>query len=111
MRDLLESNPGFQSRLKEYLYFDDYNDNDMCTIFRAMAKSKGYSLDLGAEQNLLQRIQNERPLPSFGNARTARSILDEAMEKHAYHFIALRLPEDQRYVISARDLDVQPKII
>lgn len=111
MRDLLESNPGFQSRLKEYLYFEDYNDNDMCTIFRAMAKSKGYTLDLGAEQNLLVRIQNERPLPSFGNARTARSILDEAMERHAYHFIAHKLPEEQRYVISARDLSTEPKII
>lgn len=111
MRDLLESNPGFQSRLKEYLYFEDYDDNDMCTIFRAMATSKGYTLDHGAEQNLLQRIQNERPLPSFGNARTARSILDEAMERHAYHFIAHKLSEDQRYVISARDLDVNPKII
>lgn len=111
MRDLLESNPGFQSRLKEYLYFDDYDDNDMCTIFRSMAKSKGYSLDLGAEQNLLVRVQRERPLPSFGNARTARSILDEAMERHAYHFISLKLPDDQRYVISARDLSTEPKII
>lgn len=111
MRDLLESNPGFQSRLKEYLYFEDYNDNDMCTIFRSMAKSKGYTLDLGAEQNLLVRIQNERPLPSFGNARTARSILDEAMERHAYHFIAHKLPEEQRYVISAKDLSTEPKII
>lgn len=111
MRDLLESNPGFQSRLKEYLYFEDYDDNDMCTIFHAMAKAKGYTLDLGAKQNLLQRIQNERPLPSFGNARTARSILDEAMERHAYHFIAHKLPDDQRYVLSAKDLDVTPKII
>lgn len=111
MRDLLESNPGFQSRLKEYLYFDDYDDNDMCTIFRAMAKEKGYTLDLGAEQNVLQRIQHERPLPSFGNARTARSILDEAMEKHAYHFISQKLPDEQRYVLSAQDVSVTPHVI
>lgn len=111
MRMLLEANPGFQSRLKEYLYFEDYDDNDMCAIFRMMAQQKGYTLDLGAEQNLLQRIQNERPLPSFGNARTARSILDEAMEKHAYHFIAHKLPEEQRYVLSAKDLSVHPHVI
>lgn len=111
MRDLLESNPGFQSRLKEYLYFDDYNDNDMCTIFKMMAEEKGYKLTYDAEQNLLARIQNERPLPSFGNARTARSILDEAMEKHAYNFIAHKLPEDQRYIISADDLSVTPHVI
>lgn len=111
MRMLLEANPGFQSRLKEYLYFEDYDDNDMCAIFRMMAQQKGYTLDLGAEQNLLQRIQNERPLPSFGNARTARSILDEAMEKHAYHFIAHKLPEEQRYVLSAKDLSVNPHVI
>lgn len=111
MRELLESNPGFQSRIKEYLYFDDYDDTEMCTIFRAMAKNKGYSLDSGAEQNLITRIQNERPLSSFGNARTARSILDEAMEKHAYHFIAQKLPEEQRYVLSAQDISIHPHII
>lgn len=111
MRALLRSNPGFQSRIKEYLYFEDYNDQDMCTIFKAMAKSKGYELDFGAEQNLIQRIQNERPLRSFGNARTARSILDEALEKHAYHFIAHRLPEEQRHVILAQDIETRPRTI
>lgn len=111
MRDLLESNPGFQSRIKEFLFFEDYSDEEMVTIFTMMAKTKGYTLDFGAKEKLIQRIQAERPLASFGNARTARSILDEAIEKHAYHCISQKLPEEQRYVIGVMDVSTEPRVI
>ena len=111
MRDLLESNPGFQSRIKEFLFFEDYSDEEMVTIFTMMAKTKGYTLDFNAKQKLLQRIQAERPLASFGNARTARSILDEAIEKHAYHCISQKLPDEQRYVIGVMDIAAEPRVI
>lgn len=111
MRDLLESNPGFQSRIKEFLFFEDYSNEEMVTIFTTMAKTKGYTLDFGAKEKLMQRIQTERPLPSFGNARTARSILDEAIEKHAYNYISQKLPEEQRYVIGVMDISTEPRVI
>lgn len=111
MRELLNANPGFQSRLKEYLYFEEYNDYDMLTIFRTMAQHKGYTVSNGAEQNALVRIQAERKLSSFGNARTARSILDEAIEKHAYHCIKLKLPDEQRYELQAEDVSTAPRSI
>ncbi len=111
MRELLNANPGFQSRLKEYLYFEEYNDQDMLTIFRTMAQHKGYTVSTGAEQNALVRIQAERKLSSFGNARTARSILDEAIEKHAYHCIKFKLPDEQRYELQAEDVSTAPRSI
>lgn len=111
MRQLLEANPGFESRLKEYLYFDDYSDDEMVTIFKHMAGSKGYSLDNTGEINLRKRIIAERPLKSFGNARTARSILDEAIEKHAYNFISQHWADNKRYVLCAEDISVEPRTI
>ncbi len=111
MRMLLEANPGFESRIKEYLFFEDYNDDEMIQIFKMMAAQKGYSLDAIGEQVLKQRILAERPLQSFGNARTARSILDEAMEKHAYHVVTHKLPENMRYVITSLDISPIPRTI
>jgi ATP-dependent Clp protease ATP-binding subunit ClpA len=111
MRDLLNANPGFQSRLKEYLYFESYNDEDMLTIFKTMAKSRGYEISSQAIEPFTQRVQAERALPSFGNARTARSILDEAIEKHAYRCIKQQLPQDQRYLIDAPDINPKPNAI
>lgn len=111
MRMLLEANPGFESRIKEYLFFEDYNDDEMIQIFKMMAAQKGYSLDAIGEQVLKQRILAERPLQSFGNARTARSILDEAMEKHAYHVVTHKLPDNMRYVITSLDISPIPRTI
>jgi DNA polymerase III delta prime subunit len=111
MRELLNANPGFQSRLKEYLYFEEYNDQDMLTIFRTMASHKGYTVTSDAEQNVVLRIQAERRKTSFGNARTARSILEEAIEKHAYHYIKNHLPESQRYELHPEDISVTPRTI
>ena len=38
MKQLIKSNPGFESRIKEYLVFPDYNDFEMREIFTLMAR-------------------------------------------------------------------------
>lgn len=111
MRVLLESNPGFESRIKEYLYFEDYTDDEMEQIFVHMARTLGYEVDSMGLANFRARLASERPLKSFGNARTARSILDESIERHAYNFISRRLDEVSRYKLSAEDISIYPKTI
>lgn len=104
MQALLRMNPGFSSRIKEYLDFPDYDDESMRQIFTLMAKSDGFTVDPKAYEAFDIRVDRERNTMSFGNGRTARNILDEARNAHALNFIEKHLPESQRYVISYDDI-------
>ena len=104
MKMLLDTNPGFESRIKEYLDFPDYDDMEMVEIFTYMAKEHEYTVSEDAINSLLIRIGKERELRSFGNARTARNILDESLDKHALNFIDKKLAEDDRYRLRGIDI-------
>jgi stage V sporulation protein K len=86
MKRLLLSNEGFSSRIKEYLEFADYSTEEMKQIFEAMAHSSGFVVSKEALDNFEVRCNRERDLPSFGNGRTARNILDEVIDKHALNY-------------------------
>lgn len=109
MKMLLDLNPGFESRIKEYLDFPDYNDDEIAEIFSSMAQSEGYSVSEDALCNLMDRIEKERNLRSFGNARTARNILDEALDKHALNYIDRKISQDDKYRLRGADISVNLK--
>lgn len=109
MRQLLEYNPGFASRVKEYLTFPDYNAREMEEIFALMAKSKGFEVDSAAYPNFDTRVASERQLRSFGNARTARNILEETLDRHARNYMEGKLTESQEYLIIADDVSPEVK--
>lgn len=104
MKMLLEANPGFESRIKEYLDFPDYDDTEMVEIFTAMAKEQDYSMSEDAVNSFLIRIEKERALRSFGNARTARNILDESLDKHALNFLEQKLEPGDKFRIRGIDI-------
>lgn len=80
---LLDSNPGFKSRIKDYFTFMDYNDEELLDIFVNMAEDHGFDISSQAVDALMVRIKKERKSPTFGNARTMRTILDECIDNHA----------------------------
>lgn len=86
IKRLLDSNEGFKSRIKEYLEFSDYNTDEMKQIFEAMAHSKGFAVSGEALDNFEIRCERERKLSSFGNGRTARSVLEETLDRHAVNY-------------------------
>ena len=86
IKRLLDSNEGFKSRIKEYLEFSDYNTDEMKQIFESMAHSKGFAVSAEAMDNFEIRCERERKLSSFGNGRTARSILEETIDRHAVNY-------------------------
>lgn len=104
MNALLDANPGFSSRIKEYLYFPDYNAQEMRDIFRVMAKSEGYDIDEGVWAPYDTRIEKERRLRSFGNARTARNVLGETIDRHSLNYVNGIVPKDRKYVLCREDV-------
>ena len=83
MAMLLESNPGFRSRIRDYLEFPDYTTDEAVQIFTGMAKGEGLSVSSGALEKFKKRYEKEAKKEDFANARTVRNILDEAISAYA----------------------------
>ncbi len=80
MNDFIESNPGLKSRVKHYFHFDDYTPNELLEIALYAAEKKKVELEKDALEHLekeLTRAFRKRD-KTFGNARLAHSIVDEA---------------------------------
>lgn len=104
MRRLLEANPGFESRIKEYLDFPDYSEEELDSIFSIMAWQQGFKVSLKAYDAFHERMARERKSISFGNARTVRNVLDEVIDKHALNFVKGAIPPTARYMICEQDV-------
>lgn len=104
MQILLNDNPGFESRIKEYLDFPDYTAQEMREIFTMMAKENGFSVSPKALEAFDERVEKERQLRSFGNARTARNILDESIDRHSLNYVEGKLDRKERYCLCGIDV-------
>lgn len=107
MRRLLSANPGFDSRIKEYLDFPDYTDEEMKEIFVGMAKENGFSVADDALDAFGERISKERRLRSFGNARTARNILDESIDRHSLNYVNGDLDKKDKFRLRGIDISTE----
>lgn len=103
MKLLIAKNPGFESRIKDYLYFPDFTDGEMRDILVYMAKKNNFVVDPTAFTEFDKVVMKERMSFSFGNARTVRNILDKALDKHALNLVTGKLSEDKRHVLCAED--------
>jgi stage V sporulation protein K len=83
MQKFLTSNPGLPSRFTKTIQFGGYEVDELLTIMHAMADRDGLHLDDAADESIKSFFQRARDLPNFGNARTARTLLERAREAQA----------------------------
>ena len=105
MKALLAQNPGFESRIKEYVNFPDYTDEEMQQIFVLMAEEKHLKVNPDCYQPFQNIIRKERRSDSFGNARTVRNILDKVIDKHSVNVVKGIYSNDDRYVLHGQDFE------
>jgi SpoVK/Ycf46/Vps4 family AAA+-type ATPase len=110
MHDFIDTNPGLKSRFTQTIHFDDYTPDELTQIFENLAHSKSFSIDAethGAihrefEQLYLRRDKN------FGNAREARRIFNEAVEKQSQRLVKLMndpgFSEEEMFRLTVDDL-------
>lgn len=103
MQRLIAANPGFESRIKEYLDFPPYNVIEMREIFCMMANKKNFVVDANALDHYDAIVERERKLRSFGNGRTARNILDKVIDKHTLNLATGVISKDDRYRLCSQD--------
>ncbi|PLX01481.1 MAG: AAA family ATPase [Marinilabiliales bacterium] len=80
MDNFINSNPGLKSRFKNHFEFHDYSPEELYQIAEFAAKKKGVVISKGAEDRLrkiLITAYRDRDR-TFGNARFAFSLIDEA---------------------------------
>ncbi|NEU29210.1 AAA family ATPase [bacterium LRH843] len=81
MRSFLRSNPGLRSRFPEQnlIHLPNYSTGELLQIGEFVAMENDYLLTKGAENELKKRIEHAQVDDSFGNARTVKNIILDAI--------------------------------
>ncbi|WP_223881885.1 AAA family ATPase [Niallia endozanthoxylica] len=90
MRPFLDANPGLRSRfpMSNHISLPDYTNEELIIIGEMIASDNDYILTDEAKIALEERIEKERVDDSFGNARTVRHlILDAIFQKGAHQSV------------------------
>ena len=85
MDNFLHSNPGLESRFNKFIYFEDYDAQELYEIFELMAQEANLTLDDGARQYLkeyFETMYEHRP-KNFANGRAVRNLFEEVITRQA----------------------------
>ena len=90
MQEFLTSNSGLKSRFPNVINFPDYTGEELLKIAKSIAKSKGYTIDEGADAALtmyFNGVQMTRAADA-GNGRLARNMVEEAILNQSKRLVA-----------------------
>ncbi len=84
MEQFLKSNPGLRSRFSREIHFPDYDADQLVQITEKLAADADYELGRGVakvlRRHFLLALNNDT---SFGNARAARTLFEQAINAQA----------------------------
>jgi SpoVK/Ycf46/Vps4 family AAA+-type ATPase len=105
MRQLIDTNPGLESRFARTLDFPDYTTDELVAIFELIAGKKEYSLSADAKVRLIEVIEAEPRGRGFGNARFTRNVFEQAVSMQAVRLADVAEPtRDQLVTLEADDI-------
>jgi len=85
MSRFINSNPGLNSRFNKYLYFNDYNAEELEKIFLLMCEKYQYAPDEELKKQLpdfFQLMVLTKP-DNFANAREVRNLFEKAIQRQS----------------------------
>ena len=97
MKEFIKMNSGLASRFNRYLHFEDYNSDDLMSIFQKLCEENEYILQEKAEERIhdyLDSVYKNRE-KEFGNARTVRNIFEKVITYQAERVINMHYIDDE----------------
>lgn len=85
MEKFLESNPGLRSRFNKNIFFEDYKEEELCSIFSSFCDRYGLHLRDDAEEafrSYLHKLCLNKPA-NFANGREMRNLFEKAVSNQA----------------------------
>jgi SpoVK/Ycf46/Vps4 family AAA+-type ATPase len=97
MSTFIESNPGLKSRFNRYIYFDDYDPQDLGAIFKMICRNNHFHVTEDGYQDIVRLLaylydQRDR---TFGNGRLVRNIFEKLVEVQANRLATIPMLTDE----------------
>jgi Cdc6-like AAA superfamily ATPase len=83
MNDFLNSNPGLRSRFTREIKFQSYTPKELVEVYCQLASKSGYQLEKDVEGGLVQIFADMVEDESCGNARAARTLFEQTIERQS----------------------------
>lgn len=110
MANLIRANPGLRSRFPKTLHFDDYDNDELASIFTIIATKKHYELGEGVEEIVTKRFMDVPRGRGFGNGRLARNLFEAAIAEQATRLVEIDNPTDEQLItLIAADIPAVPE--
>lgn len=110
MTALINSNTGFQSRIKYFFHFENYKMDELWQIFIKMANSKGFAVVDDLKKNFTSHMLEEMRKPNYGNARSVRNVLDRALDNHALNYMDKHISKELKMTLLPQDLPTYERV-
>ncbi len=107
MQEFLTSNSGLKSRFPNVINFPNYTGEELLKISRSIAKSKGYTIDAEADEELTKFFDNVQATRAAdaGNGRLARNMVEEAILNQSKRLVAE--PDAELSTLLLKDFDLE----
>ena len=107
MEKFINSNPGLESRFNKYIFFPDYNGEQLMEMFRIRCKKNGYTLteeaDKAATEAFTELYENRGD--NFGNGRDVRNCFEDMIVRQSNRVAQMENPtKDDLMTVLPKDL-------
>ena len=89
MGEFLNSNPGLRSRFPNTIEFPDYSPQEMLSIAKSIASSRGYTIAGSCEEPLLRQFERSqvKGRNDSGNGRLVRNVVETAIVRQSQRIL------------------------